>query len=79
MAETNGLLNRRRGTPLPRVRIPPSPPISFKIKIHVYASSILKGHENGASGIILPCFFDPVDKYSNPNKGVFIRMMMGIG
>ena len=26
MAESNGLLNRRRDNPLPRVRIPPSPP-----------------------------------------------------
>ena len=43
MAESNGLLNRRRDNPLPRVRIPPSPPVSLGIS-HFFA---FLGHSSG--------------------------------
>ena len=43
MVESSGLLNRRRGKPLPGVRIPPSPPVIKILKSSVQLLVIIAG------------------------------------
>ena len=52
MAETNGLLNRRRGYTLPRVRISLSPPIFIMYYVYVLYSPSLNKRYVGSTSVL---------------------------